>query len=116
MRGGELRQRVSILAATETSDGHDGKVKAYGTTVRRRIAANVQPLQGRDLERARQIDPRLSHLITLRYWRDYVDELKGGRNRIVYHDLADRTFEIVGPPVDTEEAHVQIVQTCKEAA
>lgn len=112
---GELRQRVSIVAIAEQSDGHDGMVDVP-TVTHARIAARIRPLSGRDLERARQVDPRITHDVTLRYWRNYQNDLDGGRASLVYHDLTDRAFEIVGPPVDTEEAHVQIVQTCKEAA
>lgn len=113
---GELRHRVTIEARTEVSDGHDGFLDPTWSTVAARRAAKVMPLQGRDLERARQVDPRISHEVTLRYWRDYRGDLDGGRVRLVYHDLADRYFEIIGAPVDHEEAHVKIIVNCRESA
>lgn len=112
-------QRVSIETLTETDDGHGGFTQAW-TPLRRRWSAAVKPLAGRDLERARQIDPRVSHQVTFGYWRAYQDDLNGGRVRLVYHptavSTADRTFEIVGPPIDDDEAHVQITVLCREAA
>ena len=116
LRAGDLLQRVTVQASTETSDGHDGFTVAWADTSRRRIAAKVLPLSGRDLERARQIDPRASHEVTLRYWRDYSTDLDGGRARLVLHDgdVGDRTFEIVEAPRESER-RVALAMTCKEA-
>ena len=115
----ERRHRVSIESLTETSDGHDGLTDTW-TPLRRRWPARVRPLAGRDLERAQQIDPRISHEVTFGYWRGYQADLKGGRVRLVYHPTAtaadDRTFEIVGAPVDVDERHVEITMLCREAA
>ena len=115
LSSGALPQRVTIHLLTEQPDGHDGVVDVW-TPVHRRVPARIRPLAGRDLERARAIDPRITHDVTFRYWQNYRTDLAGGRSKIVYHDIVDREFEIVGPPVDTNEAHVELVQTCKEAA
>jgi SPP1 family predicted phage head-tail adaptor len=113
LRAGELRQRVTVQTRTETSDGHDGLIESWAN-LRPRIAARIRPLLGRDLERAQQTDPRVSHELTLRYWRAYATDLDGGRARVVYHDIADRTFELVGPPVDVDERHVELQILCRE--
>ena len=114
---GELRHRVTIQSIPEIDDGHDGFIDGPPVTVQARIPARVKPLIGRDLERARQIDPRLSHEVTVRYWRNYPTDLAGGRTQLVYHaPSADRTFEIVSPPVDVEEAHIMLQFPCREAA
>ncbi len=113
---GELPQRVTVESRTATPSG-DGFTETW-TAVRRRLSARVAPLQGRDLERARQVDPRISHAVTLRYWRDYRTDLAAGRARLVYHptsmDADDRVFEIVGAPIDVDEAHVHLDLTCRE--
>lgn len=114
LRAGALRQRGTIQTRTEVSDGHDGFVDPTWTAVRARVPIRIRPLQGRDLERARQVDPRVSHDVTLRYWRDYPTDLAGGRARLVYHDLSDRMFEIIGPPIDVDERHVELRLLCKE--
>lgn len=115
LTAGALRQRVTVETRTEVSDGHDGHTETWAT-VRSRIAAHVAPLIGRDLERARQVDPRVSHQVTVRYWRAYPTDLDGGRARLVYHDLSDRTFEIVSPPIDVDERHIELQVLCREAA
>lgn len=118
MQAGALRQRVSVQARTETTDEHDGYAADSWTTSRSRIAAHVEPLVGRDLERAQQVDPRISHRVRLRYWRAYLDDCDGGRAHLVYHPSSDseddRTFEIVTPPVDVDERHVEIQVWCRE--
>lgn len=117
MRAGELKDRVSIQTRTETSDGHDGIVESWASArpdLTRR-PANVQQLTGRDLFGAQQIDPRLSHAVVLRYWAAYVTDLAGGRARLVYHDRADRLFEIVGPPQETVRRR-ELRLTCRELA
>lgn len=115
LTAGALPHRVSIQLLSEQSDGKDGYVDDL-TTVHRRIPARVRPLLGRDLERAHQVDPRITHEVTLRYWRNYANDLMGGRSTIVYHDSTDRVFDIIGPPIDVEEQHIELRQTCKEAA
>ncbi len=116
MFAGDLRDRVTVQLRTEQTDGHDGLLEAW-LPVHSRIPAKVVPLMGRDLERARQVDPRISHEVALRYWRAYPQDLDGGRARLVYHDTPrDRVFEIVGPPVDLDERHDELRVTCREAA
>jgi head-tail adaptor len=119
LTAGELRHRVTVQARTETSDGHDGLVDSWAA-LKSRIPAQVLPLLGRDLERAQQIDPRVSHTVSVRYWRSYQTDLDGGRTRLVYHptsdSAADRLLEIVGAPVDVEERHIVLQMLAKEAA
>lgn len=115
MTAGELIHRVSIQTRSEASDGHDGVVESW-TTGQARIASRVVGLAGRDLERARQIDPRASYEVTLRYWSAYNDSLVGGRARVIWHDtgaIGDRTLEIVGPPRETEH-RATLVLVCGE--
>lgn len=109
--------RVSIEALTESSDGHDG-LTDHWTCLKTRWSAHVKPLAGRDLERAQQIDNRISHEVTFAYWREYWRDLKGGRVRLVYHRTSnpadDRYFEIVGAPLDVGEQHVELTMPCRE--
>ena len=116
MHAGDLFHRVSIQNRTETDDGHGASDETW-STVQSRIAARVVPLSGRDLERARQIDPRASHEIRLRYWRAHNDDLDGGRARVIWHDdgaIGDRTLELVGPPVETVHRDT-LLMTCRES-
>lgn len=103
MTAGDLHHRLTILNRSEASDGHRGVTESW-PAVRSRIAALVAPLRGAALERARQVDVRASHEVTVRWWRTYVDELDGGRARLVWHDgaVGNRTLTIVEPPREIE--------------
>jgi|ERR1051326_5546831 head-tail adaptor len=116
MRAGSLRHRVSIQTRTEASDGHDGLTETW-STVRSRMPALVTPLSGRELERAREIDPRISHDVMIRFYMSYPDELVGGRARFIFHDgqIGDRTLEIVTPPIE-KEPRVMLTMQTREAA
>ena len=118
MTAGELPHRVSIQVRTETSDGHRGLTETWAARYRR-WSARVIELSGRDLERARQIDPRISLDVRLRYWSGYRDDLDGGRTRLLYHVTTDsdddRTLEIVTPPAQILD-HQEIQVLCREAA
>lgn len=115
MKAGRLRQRVSFRKYIETSDGHDGFTETP-ILVRLRVAAEVAALTGRDLERGRQIDPRASHLVTVRYWQTHRDDLVGGRVVAIWHDgVRDRTLEVVEPPREVVP-RVELAMTAKEAA
>lgn len=112
---GAYRQRVSIRRDVEADDSHGG-FTTTPTITRARIAASVAALTGRDLERARAIDPRAAFLVGLRYWTDHLDDLKGGRFQIVWHDGAtDRVLEVVEPPREVEH-RVRLEFACREAS
>ena len=111
----DLIHRVTLQNRTETDDGHGGFDETW-STVQARIAGRIVPLSGRDLERARQIDPRAEYAVHLRYWRQHNDDLDGGRARVIWHDdgaIGDRTLEIVAPPIEAEH-RVALVLTCRE--
>ena len=118
MEAGALPHRVSLQVRTEVSDGHRGFTETWAPRSRR-WSARVIELSGRDLERAKQIDPRISIDVRLRYWSAYRDDLDGGRTQLIYHVNADsdddRTLEIVTPPVQIVD-HQEIQVLCKEAA
>jgi head-tail adaptor len=115
VQAGELRQRVTLKQDTETDDSHLG-VTTSATTIRSRIAAEVVALAGRDLERARAIDPRAGYTVALRYWQDYRTDLDGGRFYVVWHDgTTDRRLEAVEPPRETVH-RVRLEFVCRERA
>lgn len=116
MDGSDLRQRVTVQTSTEADDGHRGLTVTW-SDLRRRIAARIVPLSGRDLERARQIDARASHEVTLRWWQAYSTDLDAGRARLTWHDgiVGDRVLEIVEVPRETEH-RARLDMICREAA
>jgi SPP1 family predicted phage head-tail adaptor len=113
LNAGDLRHRITLQVRTETQDPEHGGMTDTWTNVRSRLSALVAQLDGRELERARQIDPRIDITVTLRYWSAYRTQLTA-RHRVIWHDGAhDRTLEIVGGPVETEHRETLVLR-CKE--
>lgn len=110
MRGGSLRHRVSVLSRADVDDGHGGTTQSL-MTVCDRVSALIEPLRGVALDRARQIDPRTTHSVLMRWRRDVQ-----ARMTLVYHDGGlDRMFEIIGSPTTDSEKRVLMTLMCKEA-
>jgi len=98
MLAGELRHRVTIQTFVETRTAKGGTTEVPATLYAR-IPALVEPLRGRELDVAMQIDPRLRYRISLRYHQGIK-----AQQGVVYHALdGDRTFEIVEPPMIDEK-------------
>ena len=111
MEPGRLRHRVTVMTAVEVDDGHHGFDETV-LTIASRIPAEVLPLSGAALARAQQIDPRATHMVRLRFRTG----LETGQT-VTYHTASgDRPFEIVAPPRDLEERHVELQLLCKEQA
>lgn len=112
MRAGRLRDRITVTGKTEVKTSHFG-FDETPVTVASRIPADVEELSGRELERARQIDPRTTHTVRVRFR----DDLAAGQT-VTYHDgrRGDRDFEIVAPPRDPASMHRELVLLCREAA
>lgn len=113
MRAGELRHRLTVQEQSDRSDGHDGYDETW-TTARARIPGLVVPLAGRELERARQIDPRAAHEVRVRYWRGHHQTRIPGL-QFVWHDgTENRTLTPIEPFREIEPRQMLAV-TCKEA-
>lgn len=106
---GSLRHRVSYVEQAETKTDRGGF--SVGLTTRyRRVPALVEPLSGVELQRAAQIDPRQKWKVTMRYLPNVRAE-----QFIVYHRFdADRTLEIVEPPLVNEKDRTMVLM-CGEA-
>lgn len=113
MRAGAYRHRLSMQAQSDQSDGHDGYTEAW-TTLRSRVPAKVEPLTGHELDRARQIDPRAAHEVTVRYWAGYHATRIPGL-QFIWHDGAfPRTLTPIEPFREIEPRQTLAV-TCREA-
>ena len=65
MRAGRLRHRVAIQDATETRDAHGGVSRAWSTSAT--VWASVEPLQGRELWLAQQVQAQATVRVRMRY-------------------------------------------------
>jgi SPP1 family predicted phage head-tail adaptor len=65
MRAGKLRHLLQIQLPTNVRDDIGGVRQEWSTLTT--VWGDVEPLRGRELEVAKQIEARISHKITLRY-------------------------------------------------
>jgi SPP1 family predicted phage head-tail adaptor len=64
MRAGRLRHRVSIQSRSTTEGSLGQVVESWTDTAE--VSAEVKPLQGRELERGKQISAEVTHMVTIR--------------------------------------------------
>ena len=67
MRSGPLRHRVEVQEATETRDAHGGVTRAWSKISDGPLWASVDPLSGRELFEAKQVDSEVSIGVRMRY-------------------------------------------------
>ena len=101
---GHLRHRVTVQRAVDTRDASGGVIEEWRTIGDR--WARVQPLRGRERYAAQQVNPALSHRITMRY-----TTAVSAARRI---KLGDRIFHIE-PPLNIDERGAWIEMMAREA-
>jgi SPP1 family predicted phage head-tail adaptor len=104
VRAGQLRQRIDIQTVALTADGAGGATEAWSNFVTG-IYAHVEPLSGRELFQAQQVNDELTHKITARYYPGITSKM-----RVKY---GARTF-LIESIVDAEERHRSLELMCKE--
>lgn len=105
MHAGQLRHRVAIQRATETKNGLGEPVHTWATQVTRWM--RVEPMQGKELFEARQVNPKMSHKVTMRY---------DGTTSVTPDDRllwGSRVFNIVDVQ-NVEERDIMTVMRCWE--
>jgi SPP1 family predicted phage head-tail adaptor len=105
MQVGKLRKRVQLQQLVRNQDDFGEAVPSYSTYAT--VWASVEPLQGRELEHAQQINAEVSHRVTIRYNGNVTAE-----HRVVY---GERILEIEAV-INPEERNEMLVLMCKEAA
>lgn len=95
---GRYRHLATIFRRMEVSDGEDGLTTSEVTVCEPWIA--LVPLEGRELERHRQRDPRATHLVQMRY-RDGIDAR-------MFLRCKGRTFEVTSTPLNVEERNREL--------
>lgn len=109
MRAGKLYHRVTIQQDAGTTQDAQGHVTPSWSTLATRWAS-VQPLSGRELWQARQLQPDITHRVILRY--DPSIATFSAKMRIV-HD--GRNLYPVEPPRNMDERKIQLEVLCREA-
>jgi SPP1 family predicted phage head-tail adaptor len=104
MEAGKLNQRVIIQSVTYSRNDYGEAVANWSTSDTR--WARVEPLSGRELYSARQLNAEVDLKVTLRYKSDLT-----ARNRLLF---GTRILEI-GAVTHTEEAGTETIAFCTES-
>ena len=109
IKPGELRHKVDILTPPEDSNDY-GEIDETGewTVFKEGQWASVEPLKGRELFTAQQINSEIT--LKVKMW--YVPGVKA-KMRI---RSRGQTFEVVGPPIDLQQMHRELELLCKEVS
>lgn len=103
MNAGDLNKRICLLAPATQRNGTGEELATF--TEYAKVWAAVNPLNGRELERGKQIAATVSHEVRIRY-RTGVNP----KQRIV---LGTRTLEI-NAVINKEERNVELLLYCSE--
>jgi SPP1 family predicted phage head-tail adaptor len=109
MQAGKLRHRIEIQQPVGTTRDGAGAKKGkdrQAWTVLARLWAAVEPLAGRELYNAQQVQPNLSHRVRVRY----LDGVKAKMR--VKHDRRYLNIETV---INLEERDRELHLMCTEA-
>jgi len=101
---GLLRHCIEYQTARKARTGLKGYVDKW--TTQRQVRALVEPLGGVELLSSQQVDPRITHRITMRY---FVGLESSGRFL-----FKGRIFNIMAPPRNVMERNRKWVVMCME--
>lgn len=108
LEAGRLDKRVTIQTLVESSDGAGGQNRSWAAGALT-VWASVEPGTGREFAAAQQLQPELSHIVTIRYRTGITPKM-----RIKYMaGGVTRTFSIHSL-VDPLERHEQLQLYCSE--
>lgn len=108
MRAGKLRHRVVLQQRTAASPtNHPSGEKDAAWTTYLTVWASVEPLAGRELFAAQQVNSEVSVRIRMRYRDGITHKLRAS--------FDGRIYDIVAV-IDREERHVELELLCTEGA
>lgn len=108
MRIGDLRKRVDLQQRSTAQDDYGQQLTSWNTLFS--TWANIEPVSGAQLDRARSIYNETSHKVHLR-WRPQLNDVrKVGSYRIFY---AGRIFD-VGASLNLDERNRMVELLCSE--
>ena len=103
MKAGSLRHRVELQKATYAQDGVGEPIETWATYAKRWAA--VEPLSGRELLQAQQVNSEATIRVRLRFVSGVTQQ-----QRLLHNS---RTLEIVSV-IDPQERNAELELLCKE--
>lgn len=108
MRASDLRHTIQIQARTDEHDADNRPVTAWRTVAT--VRANIAPTSGRERLAADASRAEISHIVSIRYQKQFADPIAMAARRILY---GTRILNITSSR-DIDERHFDIELTCAE--
>lgn len=109
MKAGELRHRGTLQSPTVTADAQGGSVTTWSKFAER-VPIRVIEQGSRELWNAQQAQPEITCLVQMRWMRGVTTGM-----RWIWHDGdTDRILNVLGPPMNPDGRHEEMILTCKE--
>lgn len=109
IKPGELRHKIDILTPpVDRNDYGEVDETAEWPVFKEGVWASVEPLKGRELFTAQQINSEIT--LKVKMW--YIPGVKA-KMRI---RSRGQVFEIVGPPIDNKQINRELELMCKEVS
>lgn len=102
MEAGKLRHRLQVQSYTEAQDTVGQSIKTWSLETTR--YGEVQPLQGRELFNAQQVQPQTTHKVIMRYYA------LTPAHRLVFNN---RTFDVLSV-INKDERNLVTEVLCAE--
>lgn len=103
MQAGKLRHRVTIQQPTSVTDSYGGQSQTWSDVAT--VWASVEPLSGNERWRAQQVQPGISHKVTLRYRAGINSSMR------IVHEARNLNIDAV---LNTDERNIELVLMCME--
>lgn len=97
MRAGTLRHLLQIQTPVDVRDDIGGVRQDWSTVAT--VWGGIEPLRGRELEAARQIEARITHTVTLRYHAavEPTARLRQVNTRVEAQAVVRKVFHVLAP-------------------
>ena len=88
---GVLRHRIAVQTEANARDENGGVVKSWNTAATR--WGRIRPLSGRELTAAQQVDSRVTHEITLRFYDGLSPLFRLSHDSRIYNIVSVRNID-----------------------
>jgi SPP1 family predicted phage head-tail adaptor len=107
-RAGSLNRRVTIQSRSTGQDGAGQQLTSWSDVAT--VWASIEPLSGRELERAQALHSEITHQVVIRYDVAYSNPAQMAARRL---NFGGRIFNIHAA-LETDMAHHEIALMCSE--